>query len=101
MTAGAGEADRGGRRRASRRASLSVALEDGGEEGVRANRRGRDCNPESMTLRLPYGTRARIEREARKLGVSTGRFAREALLRELSRREADRPPERPRGPGME
>ena len=66
-----------------------------------ANRRGRDCNPESMTLRLPYGTRTRIEREARKLGVSPVRFTREALLRELSRREADRPPERPRGPGMD
>ena len=66
-----------------------------------ANRRGRDFFPESMTVRLPYGTRARIEREARKLGVSPMRFAREALLRKLPRRAADRPPERPRGPGME
>lgn len=65
--------------------------------------------PESLTVRLPYGTRARIERAAEKGRVSRERFTREALLRALSRAEEDRPPERapdrprerPRGPGMD
>ena len=85
-----------------------------------------DPNPETLTVRVPYGTRARVERAAAKLGRSPAWLLREAVLRAVQRTEAaperappgeghatfrtaldglrgrGRPvPERPRGPGMD
>ena len=72
--------------------------------------------PESFTVRVPYGTRARVERAAKKLGRSPAWLLREAVLRAppgeghatfrtaldgLRRGRARPVPERPRGPGMD